>query len=178
MSAPRRAVFLDRDGVLVEAIVHANRACAPVTLEEFRLVAGAAAQVERLRDAGLLPVVFTNQPEVARGILDAGTLARMHDRLRAAMPVADILVCPHDDADACGCRKPRPGMLRVAAERWGVDLARSFAVGDRWRDIDAGRAVGCYTILLERPYSECPVVDARVPELKEAVDLILSQAGG
>ena len=172
----RRAVFLDRDGVLVETAVRDNRAYAVLTLDEFRLCPGAAAQVARIRTAGLLPIVFTNQPEVARGALSASTLERMHERLRAQTAVADVLVCPHDDAAGCPCRKPRPGMLHEAAARWGIDLAASFAIGDRWRDIDAGRAAGCYTVLLDRPYSDCDTADARVADLAVAVDVVLARA--
>jgi D-glycero-D-manno-heptose 1,7-bisphosphate phosphatase len=174
----RRAVFLDRDGVLNEAMVRGDRAYAPLTLEDFRLVEGAAAQVGRLRQASLVPIVFTNQPEVARGLLAPETLARMHERLRAAIPVEDVFVCVHDSNDGCACHKPKPGMLHAAAARWGLDLRRSFVVGDRWRDIDAGRAAGCYTILVERPYSQCASADAQVASLGEAVDVILSRLGG
>jgi D-glycero-D-manno-heptose 1,7-bisphosphate phosphatase len=174
----RRAVFLDRDGVLVETAVRDDRAHAVLTLDEFRLCPGAPAQVARIRAAGLLPIVVTNQPEVARGALSAATLDRMHERLRAETAVADVLVCPHDDAAGCACRKPRPGMLHEAAARWGIDLAASFAIGDRWRDIDAGRAAGCYTVLLDRPYSHCDTADARVADLAAAVDAVLVRASG
>ena len=174
----RHAVFLDRDGVLVETAVRDNRAYAVLTLDEFRLCAGAPAQVARIRAAGLLPIVFTNQPEVARGVLSAATLEAMHERLRAETGVADVLVCPHDDDAGCPCRKPRPGMLHEAARRWGIDLAASFAIGDRWRDIDAGRAAGCYTVLLDRPYSDCDTADARLADLAVAVDVVLARASG
>lgn len=172
----RRAVFLDRDGVLVETLVREGRAFAALTLDEFRLCPDAGPQVARILAAGFLPIVFTNQPEMARGTLSATTLGRMHERLRAAVGVADIFVCPHDDGADCACRKPRPGMLHAAAARWGIDLLGSFVVGDRWRDIDAGRAVGCYSVLLERPYSDCAVADARVSTLIEAVDAVLARA--
>jgi D-glycero-D-manno-heptose 1,7-bisphosphate phosphatase len=171
----QRAVFLDRDGVLVDTLVRENRAYAPVSLEEFRVSAGAGEAVQRLRGAGLLPIVFTNQPEVGRGLLPPATLARMHERLRAVVPVEDIFVCVHAGDGLCECRKPKPGMLREAAAKWAVDLARSFVVGDRWRDIDAGRAVGSYTILLDRPYSECDAPDARVTDLGAAVDVVLAR---
>ena len=172
----RRAVFLDRDGVLVETLVREGRAFAALTLDEFHLCADAGPQVARLRSAGFLPIVFTNQPEMARGALSATMLDRMHERLRAAVDVSDIFVCPHDDGADCACRKPRPGMLHAAAAKWGIDLLASFVVGDRWRDIDAGRAVGCYSILLDRPYSDCTVADARASSLTEAVDAVLARA--
>ena len=98
--------------------------------------------MERLRDAGLTPIVVTNQPDVARGLIAPQTLVAMHERLAAALPVLDIFVCTHDSSDACACRKPKPGMLEAAAVKWNIDLQRSFMVGDRASDVEAGRAAG------------------------------------
>ena len=172
----RRAVFLDRDGVLVDTFVRDSRAYAALTLEDFRVCEDSRVQVARLRAAKLLPIVFTNRPEVARGTLDPTVLERMHARLRADVSVADILVCPHDDGADCACRKPRPGMLHAAAAKWGLDLSACVVVGDRWRDIEAGRRAGCYTVLLERSYSGCDSADRRVTSLSEAVDVVLARA--
>jgi D-glycero-D-manno-heptose 1,7-bisphosphate phosphatase len=169
-------VFFDRDGVLVQEIVRGGEPYAPTELDQFRVVPAAAAAVRRVRELGLACIVFTNQPEVATGLLSWATLEAMHDRLRTAVPLDDIFVCPHDDRVGCDCRKPRPGMLRAAAARWDVDLARSFVIGDRWRDVDAGRSVGAYSILLERPYSACSTADAAVGTLDDAVDLVLARA--
>ena len=171
----RRAVFLDRDGVLVETLVRDNRAFAPVSLDEFRLEPDAGLQVARLAQAGLLPIVVTNQPEVARGIIPPAVLEEMHERLRKAVPVEDIFVCAHDGPDGCGCRKPKPGMLQAAAEKWGIDLARSFMVGDRSSDVEAGQAAGCYTVLIERSYSGTASPGARARDLATAVDAVLAQ---
>jgi D-glycero-D-manno-heptose 1,7-bisphosphate phosphatase len=170
-----RAVFLDRDGVLVPEMLVDGQPFAPLTLADFRLLPEAAGQVQRLRDAGLTCLVFTNQPEVARGLLPTDTLATMHRQLRAEVPVHDVYVCPHVDADGCDCRKPRPGMLTAGARAWAVRLEDSFVIGDRWRDIDAGRAVGCYTILIDRPYSACRTADARVSTLVDAVDTVMAR---
>ena len=172
---PRRAVFLDRDGVLVQELVVDGRALAPLTLSDFRLVPEAATQTQRLRDAGLVCLVFTNQPEVATGELAVDVLTAMHRQLRATVPVDDIYVCPHHEADGCVCRKPRTGMLTAAAEQWGVQLEASFVIGDRWRDVDAGKAAGCFAVLIERAYSGCDTADARVRTLAEAVDIVLAQ---
>jgi D-glycero-D-manno-heptose 1,7-bisphosphate phosphatase len=170
-----QAVFLDRDGVLVEAIVRDGRPYAPTSLDAFHLVPDAGTEVARLRDAGLRCLLFTNQPEVARGLLPADVLAEMHARLRAQVPLDAIYVCPHDPTDGCACYKPRPGMLHEAASEWSLDLTRSFVIGDRWRDIEAGHAVGCYTILLARPYSACSTAHAEVESLAAAVDLVLDR---
>lgn len=170
-------VFLDRDGVLVREIVVDGVARAPLRLEDFRILDEAPAQVDRLHRAGLRCIVFTNQPEVAKGLLRLDTLEEMHRRLCEATLVDEVAVCPHHDSDDCACRKPRPGMLLEAARGAKIDLGESFVVGDRWRDIDAGRAVGCYSILIERPYSACSTADARVSKLSSAVDVILARTG-
>jgi len=174
----KRAVFLDRDGVLVEPVVRDGRAIAPLTLDAFSIVPSAAADVRRLRRAGLPCIVFTNQPELAQGSLAPSALATMHAALRQTVAVDDVLVCPHHASSGCACHKPRPGMLYQAARTWGVSLADSYVIGDRWRDIEAGCAGGCYTILLDRPYSACSTADARVGSLTEAVDLVLARIGG
>jgi D-glycero-D-manno-heptose 1,7-bisphosphate phosphatase len=171
----RRAAFLDRDGVLVETLVRNNRAFAPVSLAEFRLEPDAGLHVGRLARAGLLPIVVTNQPEVARGIIAPAILEEMHERLRKAVPVEDIFVCAHDGPDGCGCRKPKPGMLKAAAEKWGIDLGGSFMVGDRSSDVEAGQAAGCYTVLIERSYSGTASPGARAHDLATAVDAVLAR---
>lgn len=170
------AVFLDRDGVLVREIVDDDGvARAPLRLQDFMILDDAAAVVHRLHSLGLRCLVFTNQPEVARGLLEPATLEEMHQRLREITKVDDILVCPHDDSVNCECRKPKPGMLLEAARQTDIDLVRSFVVGDRWRDIQAGRAVGCYSILIERLYSQCTFANARVADLASAADVIASR---
>ena len=174
----RRAVFLDRDGVLTAAIVRAGRAYAPLSLDEYGIAHEAGPAVDRLRAAGLVCLVFTNQPEIARGLLAPDTLEEMHRRLRAVTAVDGVYVCPHDPQEGCRCHKPQPGMLHDAAAQWGIALEESYVVGDRWRDIGAGRAAGCYSVLLDRPYSACDeasVPDARVGTLRDAVDLILAR---
>lgn len=174
----KRAVFLDRDGVLCEAIVRNGRAYAPTALEDFRLAEDAAAQVARLREAGFVCLVFTNQPELARGMLAPDTLEAMHRLLREQIAVDGVYICPHDPADGCECHKPKPEMLHAAAKQWPLSLPDSFVIGDRWRDVDAGRSAGCFTILLERSYSACSTADACVADLAAAVDLVLARRRG
>jgi D-glycero-D-manno-heptose 1,7-bisphosphate phosphatase len=171
-------VFLDRDGVLAEAIVRDGTAYAPTRVEDFALVPEAGEQVRRLRDAGFLCIVFTNQPELANGELREVDLDEMHRRMREAVPLDDVYVCPHDKSEGCRCHKPALGMIEDAVARWDVDLARSYVVGDRWRDVDAGRAAGCSSILIERPYSNATWASARVATLAEAVDAVLRHARG
>lgn len=180
MVAP--AVFLDRDGVLTANVERDGRPVAPTTLAEFTLLPGVEAGVRRLKDAGFFVVVVTNQPDIATGRTSPQTLDAMHAILRGAVAVDDIRVCPHVDADACDCRKPKPGLLLSAAAEHGLAIERSFLVGDRWRDVGAGQAAGCAaTILLatEGCDTEPQAIDCHpdfvAASLPDAVDLILQQ---
>jgi D-glycero-D-manno-heptose 1,7-bisphosphate phosphatase len=173
----RRAAFLDRDGVLNRAIVRDGLPYPPQSLAEMEMAPGAADLLARLRNAGFLLLVVTNQPDVARGRQVRETVEAMHAAMAAHMPVDDFLVCFHDDRDACPCRKPKPGLLLTGAERYGISLAASYMVGDRWRDIDAGAAAGCRTVFLDFHYAErgpTSPANATVSSLAEAVDWILA----
>jgi len=172
----RPAVFLDRDGVLNAVVVRDGRPYPPGDASEVELLPGVGDACARLRAAGFDLVVVTNQPDVARGTLTLEAVERINDVLRAALPLDEIVVCPHDDADDCECRKPKPGMLVDAARRRGLDLAASFMVGDRWRDVDAGRRAGCRTVLVHRGYDEPSAEpDGTVSDLGEAAEWILSR---
>ncbi len=170
----KRAVFLDRDGVLNEALVREGKPYPPARAEEVQVAAGTAEALARLKDLGLALIVVTNQPDVARGTQSAAAVEAIHQRLRRELPVDDFLTCFHDDLDGCACRKPKPGLILEGAARHGADPARSFLVGDRWRDIDAGKAAGCRTVWIDRGYRERQPEDpdARVESLAEAVSWI------
>lgn len=171
----RRAVFLDRDGVINRAVVREGRPYPPASVEALELLPGVAEALTRLHDAGYRLVVVTNQPDIARGTQDRAVVDAMHARIAAVLPVDEFRVCAHDDADRCDCRKPKPGLLRSAAQAAGIDLGASFMVGDRWRDIEAGRAAGCRTIFIDYDYSERRphAPDVTVRSLAEAADWIL-----
>jgi D-glycero-D-manno-heptose 1,7-bisphosphate phosphatase len=174
----KRAVFLDRDGVLARALVRRGKAYAPVTPDELEIESEAAAALADLKAAGFLLVVVTNQPDVARGITRREDVEQMHARLRAELPLDAVFVCYHDDRAGCDCRKPKPGMLLAASAAHDIDLAQSFMIGDRWRDVDAGALAGCRTVWIGRGYNEREpdhVPDARVHTLAAAADWILSQ---
>jgi D-sedoheptulose 7-phosphate isomerase len=174
----RRAVFLDRDGVLSEAVMRNGKPFPPDAVSEFRITPGTAEALAKLKAQNFLLVVVTNQPDVARGKQARDAVEEMHRRLKSELPVDDVFTCYHDDADSCECRKPRPGLMIRAAEQYGIDLDRSYMAGDRWRDVDAGANAGCKTIWIDRGYAEqrsSAVPDARVVSLAEAVDWILSR---
>ncbi len=171
-----RAVFLDRDGVLNEAIVRDGRPYSPATIDELKLVPDAAAALGRLKAAGFLLIVVTNQPEVARGRQSRTVVEAMNAAVAAELPLDGFFTCWHDDRDECPCRKPKPGLLEEAAASLGIDLHISFLVGDRWRDIDAGAAAGCRTVLIDHHYRErAPdhAPDHRSATLADAADWIV-----
>ena len=150
----RRAVFLDRDGVLNRLLAGGPAGTSPQSVGETEIYPDVPDALARLRNAGFLLIVTTNQPDVARGRQTLAGVEAIHQYLAELLPLDAIEVCYHDDADLCACRKPKPGLIRAAAERFGVDVAASYMVGDRWRDIDAGLAAGCTTILIERGHDE------------------------
>jgi len=175
----RRAVFVDRDGVLNRAEVRDGKPYAPRKLEQFRLLPGVPAAMQRLRDAGFFVAVVTNQPDLGNGLVTEGIVAAIHERLRARVPLDDIRMCPHSQSVGCNCRKPKPGMLMAAARDHGIDLASSYMIGDRVSDVIAGNSACCYTIFVRRGYAESngqPIPsNAIVRSLPEAVRHILQR---
>ena len=176
--ARHRCVFLDRDGVITKALVREGKPYAPTDLSQLELAQEASKALLRLKQRGFLLIVVTNQPDVARGLTRLEMVAAMHEKLATQVPVDDFFVCYHDDADCCACRKPSPGLLLQAAEKHGIDLERSFMIGDRWRDVEAGQRAGCRTIMLDRGYRERQPAQApnlRASSLTEAIDWILEK---
>ena len=173
----RRAVFLDRDGVINANLERDGRPVAPTTLAEFQILPGVVESVRRLKERGYLVIVITNQPDVAEGRTARSTVDAMHDLIRRQLAVDDIKVCFHNVSAGCACRKPKPGMILEAAAEHGIDLAGSYVVGDRWRDVAAGRAAGCVTFFVDYGYQqdEPNFPDVVVKSLAEAVALILSR---
>jgi D-glycero-D-manno-heptose 1,7-bisphosphate phosphatase len=173
------AVFLDRDGVINEAIVREGKPYPPSSVADIRLVTGVARALEQLKSNGYLLIVVTNQPDVARGLTPRESVESIHQYLLDRLPLDGIYCCYHGGPEDCGCRKPKPGLLLQAAEEWGIDMSASFMVGDRWRDVDAGHAAGCRTVLIDYGYQERgpeAAPSARVYSLPDAVEWILEQA--
>jgi D-glycero-D-manno-heptose 1,7-bisphosphate phosphatase len=170
-----RAVFIDRDGVINANVERDSRPVAPTRLEDFRLLPGVEEAISRLKAAHFKVIVITNQPDVATGRTERATVAAMHEEIMRRLDVDDIKVCTHVDSDNCECRKPKPGMLLEAAAEWGIDLAESYCIGDRWRDIEAGRAAGCLTLFVDYGVEqEAPMQPDRIiGSLTEAVAFIL-----
>ena len=151
----RRAVFLDRDGVINQAVVRDGKPFPPSTLAEFVLLPGVEEACARLKAAGFLLVVATNQPDVGRGTQRREEVEAMHAAMSAALPIDRVEVCyDRGQGEPSEFRKPAPGMLRRAARELEIDLAASWMVGDRWRDIDCGAAAGCRTVFIDYGYAE------------------------
>lgn len=171
------AVFLDRDGVINRALMRDGKPVTPTRVEDLEILPKVPEALAKLRAAGYALVVVTNQPDVARGLMPREVVEAMHALLMAELPLDEIRVCYHDDADNCPCRKPKPGLL-LDPPTYAVE--RSAMVGDRWRDIEAGRAAACRaTILVDYQYDE-PLPhepDVRVASLDEAADWILTHMG-
>ncbi len=171
-----RAVFLDRDGVLNRIVWRDGKAASPRAVDELVIEPDAPAALAALKAAGFKLFVVTNQPDVRRGLMPKASLEAIHRTLRRALPVDDVAVCEHDNADECACRKPRPGMLIDLARRHGLDLSASVMVGDQDRDIACGHAAGCATVLLARDYNSGAGADHVVETLSQAADVILQVA--
>lgn len=172
-----RAVFLDRDGVINHVVVRDGQPVPPVSAEDVEFLPGVGEAIAALRAADFRIIIVTNQPDVATGLQRRGTVEAIHERMRRTFQIDDIKACYHVDADGCACRKPKPGLLLEVAREWSIELTQSFLVGDRWRDIDAGKAVGCTTILLAGGYDRRPSVqppDAMAGSLAEAGAIILA----
>lgn len=149
-----RAVFLDRDGVLNDAMIKNNKPYPPASVLELTIPADVQSALYTLKSAGFLLIGATNQPDVARGTTLKSTVEEINAILMATLPLDDILVCYHDDYDHCSCRKPLPGLLTSASKTYGIDLKKSIMIGDRWKDIEAGKNAGCKSIWINHHYQE------------------------
>lgn len=170
-----KGVFLDRDGVLTRSIVREGKAYAPRSLAEFEILPDAEQACALVKNDGYLLIVVTNQPDVGRGLIALEVMQEMHRRLQQALPLDEILACTDPSETPGPRRKPAPGMLLEAAEKWNLDFQKSFIVGDRKSDIEAGEAVGCRGIFIDHNYVEAkpPFPVARCRNLLEAAHWIV-----
>jgi D-glycero-D-manno-heptose 1,7-bisphosphate phosphatase len=171
-----RAAFLDRDGVINANVPRDGRPVAPTRIEELRILPGVAEAIAKLKAEQFMVIVVTNQPDLATGRLTRAALQAIHDELLRRLPIDDIKICPHTAADACPCRKPKPGMLVEAAAEYEIALNNSFVIGDRISDIEAGIAAGCgLTALIDYGYGipTFGLPDIIAGSLLEAVNYIL-----
>ncbi|MCJ7435787.1 MAG: HAD-IIIA family hydrolase, partial [Anaerolineales bacterium] len=128
------AAFLDRDGVINRAVVRDGKPYPPARLEDVEILPGAITSLQRLADSGYILIGITNQPDVARDTQSREVVESINAMIQSRLPLREIFVCYHDNIDNCDCRKPKPGLILRAAEKYGVDLSQSWMVGDRWKD--------------------------------------------
>jgi D-glycero-D-manno-heptose 1,7-bisphosphate phosphatase len=149
-----KAVFLDRDGVINRAVVRNRKPYPPKTLQDLEILPDVLEALNLLKESGFLLIVVTNQPDVGRGTKKQETVEEMHTYLVNKLPLDDIFVCWHGQDGECDCRKPLPGMLLQASNKYGIDFGKSFMIGDRWRDVNVGYTAGCQTIFIDHGYNE------------------------
>jgi D-glycero-D-manno-heptose 1,7-bisphosphate phosphatase len=175
----KRAVFLDRDGVINRAVVRGGRPYPPANLAELQILPGVSEALNKLHAADYLLIVVTNQPDVARGTAKKKDIEQINSQLTSRLPLDGIKTCYHDERDECRCRKPLPGALFDASIEHNIDLSKSFIVGDRWRDIEAGKRAGCKTFFVNYRYTEQQpeMPDFIVSSLAEAAEIIIGEFG-
>lgn len=170
----KKAVFIERDGILNEVKAGPKHQIAPLTLEELTVNKKAEPALRKLKAAGFVLIVTTSQPGLSRGYQSRRELDRMHEVIRKCFPLDDLMVCPHDDSDHCPCRKPRPGLLIEAAFKWHLNLDHSFVVSDKWQDAEAARTAGCTSLLLQSPWVGNVHHDFVLPDLDTIAEKILT----
>jgi D-glycero-D-manno-heptose 1,7-bisphosphate phosphatase len=172
--ARRQAIFLDRDGVLIRSALRDGRPVAVTCADEVEILDGVEEACSAFAKLGFLLVMITNQPDIARKCISEKFVHDTNSRLKRLLALDAVELCPHDDGDGCDCRKPKPGLITRAAQRLSINLTSSIVVGDRWRDIEAGKRAGCRTILVDWGHDEDKGVkpDHIVTSLLDAVELI------
>jgi D-glycero-D-manno-heptose 1,7-bisphosphate phosphatase len=170
-----KAIFLDSDGVLNRAIMKDGKPLAPTSVNELDIPANIKPNLDKLKAAGYLLICVTNKPDVERGLMTQEDVDDIFTKMRSELPLDDIFICYHENAN---CYKPKPGLLLDAAKKYDIDLAQSYMIGDRWRDVGAGYNAGCKTVWIDLGYNEkeaMPTPDYTVHTFDEATQRILGE---
>jgi len=170
----KRAVFLDRDGVINHVVYHpcVEKPSSPWRLEEFRFIEGISPPLNEMKKRGFLLFIFSNQPDIARGNIKPGTIEDINKIIMETLPIDDIAICPHDYYHNCTCRKPKPGLIIDLAKKWDVDVQQSFVIGDSSKDIQAGNTAGCTSILIETSYNSDVETEYKAKDLMSTLAII------
>jgi D-glycero-D-manno-heptose 1,7-bisphosphate phosphatase len=171
-----KAIFLDSDGVLNTAIMKQGKPVAPTNLTELEIPDEVKPSLDRLKTAGYLLICVTNKPDIERGLMTQEAVDAIFDKMRHDLPLDDVFICYVENS---ACYKPKPGLLLDAAKQYDIDLAQSYMIGDRWRDVGAGQNAGCKTIWINRGYAENepdPPADYTAYSLTEATQWILDSS--
>lgn len=163
---------MERDGILNLDEVVNGRATSPLLLEQLAFNTEAVEPLRQLKAMGFLLIATTNQPGISRGTLSRRESDAINASLRLYFGIDDILVCPHDAADDCPCRKPKPGLLREAAFKWHVSMDMSFVISNKWQDAEAAHNAGCTSLLIASPWIGKGHRDIVLPRLADVVKTI------
>lgn len=149
-----KAVILDRDGVINEAFLQNGNPIPPRSLDELRIILGVSEAIHLLKSHGFIVLCLTNQPDVSRGTMTREGVEEINKHLAEELQIQEIFVCFHDDSDGCECRKPKPGGIEYFLAKYNLARSYTYMIGDRWKDIEAGRAAGVNTVYIARDYAE------------------------
>jgi D-glycero-D-manno-heptose 1,7-bisphosphate phosphatase len=176
----KKAVFLDRDGVINRSKIVDGVAKPPSTIAEVEILSGVIKAIKILKAHNYIPVVVTNQPDVARGVTSQAQVDAINTHIGTITNIEFFYTCFHDDIDKCDCRKPAPGLIKRAVLELNLDVASSYLVGDRWRDIAAGQVAGCQSFFIDYSYPEKrpEMPFTRVSSLLEAVKMMIGEPDG
>lgn len=149
-----KAIFLDRDGVLNRSLVRNGKPYAPILLKDFHILSGVKKTLKYLKKKNYLLIVITNQPDIKSGKLKLNKLLKMNNILINKLKINEIFICKHDDRDCCNCRKPKNQLIENAIKKYSIDRRKSFLIGDRKKDIEAGLRSRLKTIYINKNYKE------------------------
>ena len=167
-----KAIFFDRDGVLNKLVYRDNGFFSPRSFEEFKIRDNCNVVIKKLKFEGFLTIIVSNQPDISRGYLDKKELDKMTELLYNELNVSDVLYCMHDDSDYCDCRKPAPGLLIQAANKWKIDFKKSYMIGDTYRDAEAAINADVKFLLLNKDYNLNYNICSRIDNLEEILNYI------
>ena len=171
-----KCVFLDRDGILNTSVIVNNKPFAPKSVSDLIITPNIKSKLTKLKSNGILLIVITNQPDVSRGTATRESVDQINKALQDYLPLDEIYVCFHDNSDNCKCRKPKPGNIINASKKYNIDLDKSFMIGDRRGDVQAGNSVGLTTIFVDYNYSEEKPLDSNyiVETVPDALDIAIN----
>ena len=149
----RKVAFFDRDGVLNELVKRDGGLYSPQSIDQFKIYDNTREIIDRLKKKGFLSIVVSNQPDIARGKLEMKELDKMTKQLFSKLKIDDAFYCFHDDHDDCCCRKPLPGLIIKAKNKWKINLEESFMIGDTWKDGNAANEAKVNFFLLNKNYN-------------------------
>ena len=139
----KKALFIDRDGVINHSIVYKKKPFAPRLFEELKIISGVEKALIKSRTFGFLNIIISNQPDLSNKLISFEESNKINSFLRKTLCIDNIYICPHNNDDKCICRKPKPGLILKAAKDLKIDIKKSYMIGDRWKDIAAGELAGC-----------------------------------